>query len=86
MSFESRGMGLDAWKEHRQRLNNKYDTVNVEISDISIRSLSSGKKARVCFTQRYRADRYRDTGKKEILLVRKGEDWKITREDWTPIR
>ena len=85
-AFKSRGMDLDAWEEHRQKLNDKYNKINVEISNIKIQSLASGKKARVSFTQRYRADRYRDKGKKEILLVRKGKDWKIVEENWSRIR
>ena len=85
-SFKSRGMDLDGWANHRQRLNDKYDTINVDISNIKIQPLASGKKARVSFTQKYKADRYRDKGKKKILLVREGKDWKIMEEEWTRIR
>ena len=84
--FKSRGMDLDEWELHRRRLNDKYSTINVEISNIKIKSLAAGKKARVSFTQRYKADSYRDKGKKDILLVRKGKDWKIMEENWTRIR
>ncbi|MGD9160449.1 MAG: L,D-transpeptidase, partial [Desulfobacteraceae bacterium] len=85
-NFKSRGMDLDAWEKHRRRLNDKYDKINVEISNIKIQSLASEKKARVSFTQRYRADGYRDKGKKKILLVRKGKDWKIMEESWRRTR
>lgn len=85
-NFKSRGMDLDAWELHRRRLNDKYDTINVEISNVKIQSLAAGKKARVSFIQRYKADRYRDKGKKKILLVRKDKDWKIMEENWTRIR
>ena len=84
--FNSRGMDLNGWEKHRRRLNEKYNNISVKISNIRIRSLASGKKARISFVQRYRADRYGDKGKKKILLVRKGKDWKIAEEDWTPIR
>ena len=84
--FKSRGMDLDAWELHRRRLNDKYDIINVEISNLKIQSLSAGKKARVSFTQRYKADRYSDKGKKKILLVKKGKDWKIMEENWSRIR
>ncbi len=84
--FKSRNMDLNAWEEHRRRLNEKYDNITVEISNIKIQSLASGKKAKIRFTQKYRADDYRDKGRKNILLVRKGLDWKIMEEDWTPLR
>lgn len=84
--FKSRGMDLDDWELHRRRLNDKYSTISVEISNIKIQSLAAGKKARVSFIQKYKADRYSDKGKKQILLVRKGKDWKIMEESWTRIR
>lgn len=85
-NFKSRGMDLDAWEKHRQRLNEKYNSIDVEISNLKIQPLASGEKARVSFTQRYKADRYSDKGKKSILLVRKEKDWKIMEENWTKIR
>ncbi len=85
-NFKSRGMDLNAWELHRRRLNDKYNTINVEISNIKIQSLAAGKKASVSFTQKYKADKYRDKGKKKIILVRKGKDWKIMEENWTRIR
>ena len=32
--------------------------------------------------QDYRADGYRDYGVKKIVLVKKGDDWKIKKEEW----
>ncbi len=84
--FKSRGMGIDAWKKHRSRLNEKYDNISVEISNIKVSPLSSDDKLKVSFTQVYKADSYRDKGRKDILLVRKGEYWKIMDEDWKAIR
>ena len=85
-NFISRGMDINAWKGHRQRLNEKYDNIKIDISKIKIQSLESGEKAKVSFVQRYKADSYRDKGKKNILLIKKGKDWKIMEEDWSPIR
>ena len=82
--FKSRGMDLRRWKEHRNRLNIKYGSIRVDISDIKIKSISN-KSASVSFRQDYTADTYRDKGIKEIILVRKGKDWKIRKEEWTPI-
>lgn len=85
-SFKSRGMNVRAWKSHRQKLNKKYRTVRVDIDNLKIKSIASGTKAVVTFIQDYRADEYRDRGEKEILLVKKGKDWKIMEEVWSPIR
>ncbi|MFC1840864.1 L,D-transpeptidase family protein, partial [Thermodesulfobacteriota bacterium] len=84
--FTSRDMTLDEWKSHRNRLNKKYRTIRVDIKNLKIEPLSSGKMANVTFTQDYEADSYMDRGKKEILLVRKGKDWKIREENWNPIK
>ena len=85
-AFKSRGMDLDAWEKHRRKLNDKYESIDVEISNIKIKPMASGAKATVSFTQRYKADGYGDKGKKNILLVRKGKDWKIMEENWIRIR
>ncbi len=83
--FTSRGMNLNSWKRHRDRLNKKYKSVHVTISDLRINRVSD-RNARVRFTQSYKADSYKDLGIKKIVLVRKGGDWKIKEEEWTPIR
>lgn len=84
--FSSRNMTLSEWKSHRNRLNKKYRTIRVDIKNLKIEPLSSGKMARITFIQDYRADNYKDKGNKEILLVRKGKDWKIKEENWNPIK
>lgn len=82
--FESRGMKLGAWKIHRHKLNMKYKTLKVKITDLKILE-KSGDRATVFFTQDYRADEYRDLGTKEILLVNEGGRWKIKKEEWNPM-
>lgn len=80
-SFHSRGMDLKAWKRHRERLNRKQDLIRVEISEPDI-NLLDNTRARVTFKQDYRADDYRDFGLKELLLIKRGEQWKIKSEEW----
>ncbi|MGD9032413.1 MAG: L,D-transpeptidase family protein [Desulfobacteraceae bacterium] len=79
--FRSRGMDLKAWKKHRQRLNRKYHSVKVEVMDISIVQVSNWT-AKVSFKQNYQADAYQDFGLKNLLLVKRGEHWKIKEEEW----
>jgi murein L,D-transpeptidase YafK len=80
-SFRSREMDLAAWKRHRQKLNRKQELVRVGIRDLDIRVLDESR-AEASFKQDYRADDYRDYGLKELLLVKRGETWKIRKEEW----
>ncbi len=79
--FRSRGMDLEAWKKHRQRLNLKYRSVNVDVMDLSIVQVSKWT-AKVSFKQNYKADEYQDFGLKNLLLVKRGKNWKIKEEEW----
>lgn len=83
-AFQSRGMDLKAWENHRDDLNRHYRSVKVEIHDLKIFSRSD-QSAGVRFTQHYRADNYRDDGLKEMDLIKKGRDWKILKEEWQPL-
>ncbi|MFC1868610.1 hypothetical protein ACFL0H_10815, partial [Thermodesulfobacteriota bacterium] len=83
--FKSRGMTLGAWKKHRRRLYEKYRSFKIDISNLKIKR-TSNNSAYVSFTQYYKADRYKDVGIKKMSLTKKGKDWKITEEKWTPIR
>jgi len=83
-TFISRGMNRWAWKKHRQRLNSKFSSVRVDIRDIDIQDVSQ-KTAQVTFVQDYRADQYQDFGLKTISLIRRGQEWKIKKEEWEPL-
>jgi murein L,D-transpeptidase YafK len=82
--FQSRGMDFKAWKKHREKLNQKYRSITVSISDLKIKR-TSPVMATVDFTQKYEADDYKDKGLKSLLLVKKGKDWKIREEEWKPL-
>jgi len=82
--FRSRGMDLNAWEKHRKKLNRKYRSVKIDISGLKIKR-SSSNTAKVSFKQDYQADIYRDFGLKEMVLTKRGKDWKIKEEKWTPM-
>jgi murein L,D-transpeptidase YafK len=83
-TFRSRDMDLAAWKEHRKRLNRKIRSLRVVVKDLKIKRVSS-QTAVASFKQDYRADRYQDFGLKEVLLIKRGERWKIKKEEWKPL-
>jgi len=82
--FQSRGMDFKAWKKHREKLNQKYRLITVDITDLKIER-TSAVMASVRFTQKYEADDYEDEGLKSLLLVKRGKDWKIKEEEWKPL-
>jgi murein L,D-transpeptidase YafK len=82
--FQSRGMDFKAWKKHREKLNQKYRSITVGISNLKIEQPSAAM-ASVSFTQKYEADDYEDEGLKILLLVKRGKDWKIKEEEWKPL-
>ncbi len=84
-SFESRDMTLKGWQQHRANLNRKYRSLNINISQIRIKILSD-QRAEISFIQDYRADRYRDYGLKTMILIKEGKDWKIKKEEWSPLK
>ncbi|MGE5840227.1 MAG: hypothetical protein ACM34H_09845 [Deltaproteobacteria bacterium] len=77
-------MDFKAWKKHRERLNRKYRSIAVGISDLKIEQ-SSAAAASVGFTQKYDANDYQDEGMKCLLLVKRGKGWKIKEEEWKPL-
>ena len=83
-SFRSRGMNLVAWEKHREKLNDKYRSIQVDIQDLIV-VRGPGQTAKVSFTQDYSADDYHDYGLKKMNLVKKGELWKIKNEEWVPL-
>jgi murein L,D-transpeptidase YafK len=83
--FASRGMDLSAWKMHRDRLNHQYRTLNIVIMDLEILPVST-REAKVRFRQIYEADAYQDYGIKDLVVVKKGRDWRIKEEEWQPMQ
>jgi hypothetical protein len=77
-------MDLKAWKKHRNRLNKKYRSVKIDLSDLRIVKVSN-TSASVRFKQHYLADGYKDVGIKKIHLQKKGKRWQIKKEEWLPL-
>jgi murein L,D-transpeptidase YafK len=82
--FSSQGMDLRKWKLHKEKLNKKYRTIDVDITEVKIEE-TSDHTATVTFKQTYTTEDYRDVGLKNILLVKKGKQWKIKEEEWRPL-
>ena len=83
-SFESGGMNLKAWKTHKEKLNGKYRSIAVDIQELKIEQ-ASPFVATASFRQKYEADDYRDEGVKNLVLVKRGKNWKIKGEEWRPL-
>jgi hypothetical protein len=77
-------MDLAAWKNYKKKLNQKYRYIEIGIRDLEIQETSSHTAA-VRFRQSYRTDKYEDFGLKHILLVKRGNHWKIKKEEWEPL-
>jgi murein L,D-transpeptidase YafK len=82
--FSSQGMNLRKWKLHKQKLNRKYATIEVDIAEVKIEQ-ASDHTATVIFKQTYTTEEYRDVGLKNLLLVKKNKQWKIKEEEWRPL-
>ena len=66
-------------------MNDKYRSLEITIRDLKIKK-DSRNMAIVSFKQDYKADNYHDYGLKKMVLVKKGNDWKIKEEEWTLLK
>jgi len=72
-----------AWEASRQHAFKNNKNISIKLSNIQ--TYQKGKnKVEVNFTQEYKSDGYTDTGIKELLVEKKGTDWKIINETWMP--
>lgn len=81
--FTSRGMDIQAWKSHKQRLFSRSAKRNVQLSDMQIQT--NGSSAVVTFTQSYQAAKHLDVGLKTLTLRRHKDRWTILKETWQPL-
>lgn len=79
--FRTRGMDLKAWKRYKEKLNKKYRSIKIQISELKI-IRHSADSVRVRFRQSYQADTYHDLGIKNLYLEKSKEGWKIKKETW----
>ena len=72
-----------AWESSRQNAFKKNKNISIKLSNIQ--TYEKGKnRVKVNFAQEYKSDGYTDTGIKELLVEKKGTDWKIINETWMP--
>jgi ketosteroid isomerase-like protein len=79
--FTVGGLTKKAWQERKIRLNERYTTITVGVTNLTVELLSP-REALASFDQDYRADTYHDWGRKTMHLVKQGESWKIRGETW----
>jgi len=72
-----------AWEASRQRALKKNKNISIKLRNIQIYERGK-KRVEANFTQEYKSDGYTDTGIKELLLEKKGADWRIIKETWMP--
>ncbi|MEW5724371.1 MAG: HEAT repeat domain-containing protein [Thermodesulfobacteriota bacterium] len=78
--FQQDGRDLAAFKAHKQKVLARRQHLSVTISDLKIEV--RGSQATATFIQDYRADQYRDLGRKTLALVKEGGQWLIVGEKW----
>ena len=70
------------WRISRQAALKKHTNISVQLQNIQI---SQGKDTvDINFTQTFKSDRFSDIGVKELVWAKKGSDWEIIKETWTP--
>ena len=73
------GRSRKAWEKLRKARIAKPDNIRVSISELQVLQRTDGR-AEVTFRQDYRSDRYQDSVRKRLELVRQGERWLIADE------
>ena len=78
--FRAGGMDLRAWIRYKERLNRRYDSIQVCIEDLKIQQ--GPERSTATFLQRYDSSGHQSVGIKRLRLKRIGEAWKIYRETY----
>ncbi|MBU0986266.1 MAG: L,D-transpeptidase, partial [Proteobacteria bacterium] len=78
-AFKSDGKDLATWKRYKKRLNKQYRRISVTVSGLKVKVDSS--KARAYFKQHYRSDALSSERYKRLEFIKKGDSWKIIREE-----
>jgi len=73
------GRSRKAWERLRRKRVSEPGNIQVAVNDIEVLQLNDDQ-AWVTFRQDYRSDRYRDSVRKRLNLVRHGERWLIAEE------
>jgi murein L,D-transpeptidase YafK len=81
--FRAGGMNLRAWIRYKDRLNRRYDSIQVLIEDLNIEQ--GPERSTAEFLQRYHSSGHRSLGIKRLRLKYMGGAWKIYRETFHKI-
>ncbi|MBW2015828.1 MAG: hypothetical protein JRJ01_03155 [Deltaproteobacteria bacterium] len=78
--FASGRFRKSTWKKDKARKNRKKRWISVETNDIKIMDARGSGRVRVRFNQVYKSSNYSVKSRKELLLVKEDEGWKILSE------
>lgn len=84
-SFNSKGMDLLAWERYKKELFSRYSKIRVKISNVSYKEQRDGSII-VSFRQVFHGDLYNDLGIKKMVLIKRGNKWKIKKETWEALK
>jgi len=73
-------LDLQGWRSRKAQLNNRYQIISVQFSDI--RFFRQERMVLATAEQIYRSDRFSSAGLKHLYLVQNSEEWRILAEDW----
>lgn len=80
-NFRSRGMGLDAWRNYKRRVNSRKAWIKVSLSNVSVfRSPGKQDLVRVTFDQDYRSSNLKGRTRKQQYWILEDGGWKIAYE------
>jgi murein L,D-transpeptidase YafK/ketosteroid isomerase-like protein len=84
--FMSQNKNKQQWIDYKDRLNKKYEFIQVDRKDISIHFYKRYKnRAKVYFNQTYKSNMFSAFGRKTLILKYDDGQWKIYREYWKNI-
>jgi murein L,D-transpeptidase YafK len=80
--FTAPGFNLRSWKKHKENLKNKYKYIKVTLSQPFV--LLHRDQLIIKTLQKYESNEHSDYGVKTIYAAKRGEGYKILREEWVP--
>ena len=84
--FRSQNKNKKQWIKYKERLNKKYQFIEVARKEISIKFYNNIKnRAKVYFKQSYKSNMFSAFGRKILILKYDDGQWKIYREYWNKL-
>ncbi|KPJ58919.1 MAG: hypothetical protein AMJ42_02415 [Deltaproteobacteria bacterium DG_8] len=82
--IRSKRMNWEQWKQYKNRLNKKNSQINIALAEIQ--GFKHNNYDLVTFRQDYHSDILKSKGVKRLFLREDGEELRIIREQWSPLR